>query len=47
MSKAGGEAAADGDKKYTVNNLFLIGEKSYMLGGIGFVRHEQKRNAES
>ena len=46
MSKAGGETAADGDKKFSVSYTYLAGLPSKAIL-IGIVRHKQKGNVES
>ena len=46
MSKAGGETAADGDKKFSVSASHN-NERTPKRLHIGIVRHKQKRNAES
>ena len=47
MSKGGGDAAADGEKKYTVSISLLNLWKILPVRVIGIVRHQQKRNVES
>ena len=46
MSKAGGDTAADGDKKYTVSQYPRF-KRNILLCGIGSFRHQQKGNVKS